>query len=198
MAEDVVKVGTPSLLVHFPNLQRWGTGSKLPLSEFPTQAVKNCVSKWCPKLSEIETISTPSILLCHLLVNVFTGLTTFVFEYDDISSDMIMAVLRYPTSWTTIATYTPRDGFYEDFAEDGVYDDPDHFQSSGWMIQSLLRICYKLKIFNVQQHVMDLDDIEREPWVCTDLEDIAFRIRGLDTRDKIERAILISLISHIA
>ncbi|KAF9299870.1 hypothetical protein BGZ74_008557 [Mortierella antarctica] len=78
----------------------------------------------------------------------------------------------------------------EDFEEGGFPDTLDHFQGSGWMIQALLRLCRGLKTFKMVEHEMDVYDVEQAPWSCTDLEELAVRFQGLDTREKIEGVIV--------
>ncbi|KAG0013426.1 hypothetical protein BGZ82_002143, partial [Podila clonocystis] len=92
-------------------------------------------------------------------------------------------------AWRTIVTYIPRDGFMEEFEEVGFPETLDHFQSSGWMIQSLLRLCRSLRTFKMVEHEMDVNEMEQVPWQCTDLEELEVRIQGLDTREKIESVI---------
>lgn len=190
MIVDVVEPGSLPLFIHFPNLEHWATGHDSRPSEFPTLAVKDGVSIWCPQLKGIETNFTPSPLLCHLLVNVFVGLTSLTFGYSKISSDIIMAILRYPATWRAIVAYAPRSGFKREFEEDGFPETVDHFQSSGWMIQLLPRLCHRLTTFEMVEHEMNVDEIEQAPWLCTDLEYLAVRIQGLDTREKVEGVIV--------
>ncbi|KAG0088899.1 hypothetical protein BGZ92_005583 [Podila epicladia] len=189
MIVDAVTPVSPPVLAHFPNLKQWATGDDSTPSEFPTLDVKNAIAIWCPHLKEIQTNFTPSPLLYHLLINVFVNLTSLTFDYQHISPDLILAILRYPANWTAIVTYTPRSEFMEEFEETGIPETVDHFQSSGWMIQSLPRFCHRLTTFKMVEHQMDVDELELAPWLCTNLEELAVRIQGLDTRDKIEDAV---------
>ncbi|KAF9157752.1 hypothetical protein BGX21_002734 [Mortierella sp. AD011] len=189
MAVDSIAEGNPSLLTHFPNLETWKTGDSSLPSAFPSQRVKDIISTWCPKLRCVESNFTPSPLLAHLIVNVFDYLTSLTFDYTEISSNVVLALLHRPDNWIDLSTYVSQDDFYSKFEEDGAPEVMDHFQNSRWMVQSILRYCRKLKSFGFQDHEMDMDEIEQTPWVCEDLEDLRVRIKGLDTRDMIEGAI---------
>ncbi|KAF9994327.1 hypothetical protein BGZ79_000919 [Entomortierella chlamydospora] len=189
MVADSIVEGNPPLLAHFPNLDMWKTGDSSLPSEFPSQRVKDIISTWCPTLRCVESNFMPSPLLTHLIVNVFDCLTSLTFDYRKISPEMILALLHRPDNWIHLDTYVSQAGFYSKFEDDGIPEVMDHFQSSRWMVQSIMRCCRNLESFGFQDHEMDLDEIEQIPWVCEGLEDLKVRIKGLDTRDMIEGAI---------
>ncbi|KAG0003554.1 hypothetical protein BGZ80_003521 [Entomortierella chlamydospora] len=186
---EAIKTGSLPLIAHFPNLKKWRIGDSATPSAFPSQVVKDSISKWCPHLKTLETNFTPSLLLNHLILDVFSGLTGLMFDYREISSNIILALLRTPSNWVHLSTYTDLIGSYDHHKEDGVAEVKDHFQSSSWMLQSVVRSCPKLETFRFPNHEMDMDEIELSPWACTNLSDLRVRIKGLDTRDKIERTL---------
>ncbi|KAF9170685.1 hypothetical protein BGX21_008723 [Mortierella sp. AD011] len=188
-ATEAIKAGSLPLLAHFPNLIRWGIGDNTTPSAFPSQELKESISKWCPRLKTLETNFTPSLLLNHLILNVFSGLAGLLFDYKEISSNIILALLRTPSNWVHLTTYTGLIGSYDRHKDDGVAEVKDHFQSSSWMLQSVVRSCPKLVTFCFPDHEMDMDEIELSPWGCTNLSDLRVRIKGLDTRDKVERTL---------
>ncbi|KAF9993934.1 hypothetical protein BGZ80_000454 [Entomortierella chlamydospora] len=58
-----------------------------------------------------------------------------------------------------------------------------------WAIQMLPRLCAKLRIFSMTLHEMDMDDVEKGEWMCGELTTLNIRIRGLDTKNKINQVI---------
>ncbi|KAF9434020.1 hypothetical protein BGZ76_008682 [Entomortierella beljakovae] len=176
------------LFLHFPNLKKWRLYHDSSPSEFPTQAVKDGLSKWCPSLDSIETNYTPSPLIPHLLVNVFTGVTSLMFEYKYIDQNLVNVLVKNP-NWKELMTYTSGIGFYSRYEDDGVSELDDHFEHSRDSIQDILRSSHKLVTFIFPSHEMDMDDIEQAPWACSELECVRVRIKGLDTRKKIEGVI---------
>ncbi|KAF9276166.1 hypothetical protein BGZ74_003739, partial [Mortierella antarctica] len=74
-------------------------------------------------------------------------------------------------------SYTERDEFpLED----------DHFRQSGRAVQLLPRSCPYLKYLEFEGHEMDMDIVEEEKWACIGLLQLQVRIRGLDTKEKID------------
>jgi hypothetical protein len=62
-----------------------------------------------------------------------------------------------------------------------------------WAIQMMARLCIKLRILKLPSHEMDMDDIEKGDWVYRDLKTPYIRIRGLDSKDKIDQTLLLRL-----
>ncbi|KAF9900049.1 hypothetical protein EC991_007965, partial [Linnemannia zychae] len=65
----------------------------------------------------------------------------------------------------------------------------DHFRESGRAVQLLPRSCSHLTLLNLEHHEMDMDVVEEEEWACTGLQHLRVRVRGLDTKDKIDRTL---------
>ncbi|KAF9153819.1 hypothetical protein BGX21_000625 [Mortierella sp. AD011] len=185
---DTFDDGNPPLLVHFPELTWLDTYYDSSLSAFPTQKVKDTVSRWCPNLNYLGTNHTPALILSHLVANVLFGLSGLVFNYDNISPEVILALLCYPDNWITLSVYSLRD-YYSHSVDDPVPMVKDHFQGSRWMIQSIMRGYSKLRLFHFPDHEMDMDQIDRVSWSCNELKSIRVRIKGLDTKERIEGAI---------
>ncbi|KAF9081213.1 hypothetical protein BGX27_005022, partial [Mortierella sp. AM989] len=72
---------------------------------------------------------------------------------------------------------------------DEYLHEEDHFQASARTLQLLPRCCPKLKVFEFERHIMDMDRVEESDWICDGIEEIRTRIRGLDTKEKIDRAL---------
>ncbi|KAG9062222.1 hypothetical protein KI688_006554 [Linnemannia hyalina] len=72
---------------------------------------------------------------------------------------------------------------------DNVPSEDDHFQQSDRAVQLLPRCCPHLKFLEFEGHEMDMDIVEEETWACIGLQHLRARIRGLDTKDKIDRSL---------
>ncbi|KAF9434018.1 hypothetical protein BGZ76_008680 [Entomortierella beljakovae] len=116
---------------------------------------------------------------------VFFNLTALSFDYNNMTPDLILAIVHRP-KWETIRVFHESDNIDE---ADQVFSLPDHFQATFWMIQMIPRFCLNLKEFDMIQHVMDMDDVEEGQWACKNLKDLKVRIKGLDTKEKIDKTI---------
>ncbi|KAF9580473.1 hypothetical protein BGW38_002876, partial [Lunasporangiospora selenospora] len=179
----------PSPLIHFPNLICWITGSDGNIQSFPTQAVKTAVAKWCPKLKTLGSSFTSAQLLPHLIKDVFVTLSSLILAYSNVTQDLILAIIRVQSRWRTLKAYVPRDGYYSEFKNKGMASINDPLPNLGWVFQSLPRLCRNLEHFQFPEHVMNMDEVEIEPWGCKNLQTLYIRFQELDSRDAIEGAI---------
>jgi hypothetical protein len=122
-----------------------------------------------------------------MLVQVFCNLTTIAILNEELSSDMIMAVLNHQETLNTISTFIPHEGFYESETVSEVKS--NQLDTSGWITQSIPRRCPRLNALEFPLFEMDMDDIEMADWGCHDLVVLRIRVRGLDTKEKIDQAI---------
>ncbi|KAF9197691.1 hypothetical protein BGZ49_001763 [Haplosporangium sp. Z 27] len=184
----------PTILVHFPNLKVWRTGDTSELAETQTQKISEFIIRWCPKLDSLTTWGVSEPIITLLFTDIIPGLSHLEICNNDISSNLILTLMRFSTRWMDLRIYLCEpevDTESFELSEDGdIPEIEDVLESSGWMIQLLLNTCTSLKSFAlVLGHEMDLDDIEKVPWGCIGLKSIMVRIKGLDTWDGIDRVI---------
>lgn len=55
--------------------------------------------------------------------------------------------------------------------------------------QFIPRSCSRLEELNLFVHEMDMDEVEKEEWVCKELKTLRFRVKGLYTKEGIIRTI---------
>ncbi|KAG0288201.1 hypothetical protein BGZ96_007989 [Linnemannia gamsii] len=173
-----------SLLVHFLNLTEWHCYN-LPTELFaPIERIETEVTRCCPQLTMINTWMSPQPIIHSLVANAFHGLKRVIFEYSQLSMGVIVALLFHRATllqvfafWNNQCSYTERD----ELPFEG-----DHFQHSGRAVQLLPRCCPHLKFLEFEGHEMDMDMVEEEKWACRGLEKLRVRIRGLDTKEKID------------
>ncbi|KAG0371196.1 hypothetical protein BGZ54_008936, partial [Gamsiella multidivaricata] len=176
-----------SLLVHFPNLAYWHVYNRVTTLIVPIERIKAEVRMCCPKVTQIDTWITPSPVLYDLVANVFRKLTIVRFAYKELSTDIITALLFHnatlfniSTFWNTQKYQTERDDFPRE---------DDHFQSRGRALQLLPRCCSNLQTLALERHEMEMDHVEESEWACKQLQQLRVRIRGLDTKEKVNRAL---------
>ncbi|KAG0209839.1 hypothetical protein BGX33_005296 [Mortierella sp. NVP41] len=49
--------------------------------------------------------------------------------------------------------------------------------------------CSRLETMDLHLHEMDMDEVEKGEWACKDLHSLRVRVKGLDTKDKILKAV---------
>lgn len=121
-----------------------------------------------------------------MLIQATDGLTEICISATDFSTETVVAILKHQDTLNELYTFT-RDEFYDSEAipetKNGEID------TDGWTVQSLPRHCTRLKIPHLPLFEMDMDDIEDTTWGCHDLEELHMRVLGLDTKERIDRAI---------
>ncbi|KAF8939896.1 hypothetical protein BGZ58_008407 [Dissophora ornata] len=97
-----------------------------------------------------------------------------------------MAALTHRETLDSFGAFVPFGGFYECKE---LFTEEDHLQESASSFQMLPQLCSQLKLLMIPKLEMDIEAIEKQEWSCRDLEELAVRIRGLDTTEKITRTI---------
>ncbi|KAF9148576.1 hypothetical protein BG015_009670 [Linnemannia schmuckeri] len=180
---------SPGLLMHFPNLKTWSTsGSESELRfVLPSGLLKAEVKLHCPLLSDVRLRDSPESMWVTLFTDVFSNLKEISFDYKSMSDQVLTTILLHQD---TVESIQANPGLNFDFERD-VFPGPvtDHFQASGRQVQLLPRSCTRLTELNLYPHVMDIDIMESKEWNCKDLRTLRTRIKGLDTKERILRAI---------
>ena len=176
-----------SLLAHFPNLNHW---TLYPLEATLIDPIEHIIAEvklCCPKVSQVYTWTTQRPLLYNLLARVFRNLVKVIFAYEQLSADVVLALLLHKA--TLIEVSTTCDNKEDNTERDHIPIESDHFQTSGLAIQLLLRSYQNLTAFKLERHEMYMDIVEEAEWVCKGLRSFRVRVRGLDTTEKINRTL---------
>ncbi|KAF9925688.1 hypothetical protein BGZ65_007616, partial [Modicella reniformis] len=169
----------PSLLVHFPNLKSWHLWNSPNTLEVSVKELRDEVTRCCPLLKTLLTTSDTEMSV-NLLVKGFNSLKSICVLNEHLSAEVILAILNHQD--TLIHVFT--------FDSDNILGiESNHLQAPGWIIQSLPRSCTRLKMLYFPLYEMNIDDIEDATWECYNLETLHIRVRGLNTKEKIDRAI---------
>ncbi|KAG0273328.1 hypothetical protein BGZ95_010859 [Linnemannia exigua] len=180
---------SPGLLVHFPNLNTWSTSGTENELRFVLQSglLKAEVKQHCKSLKDVRLRDSPESMWVTLFTDVFSNLTEISFDYKVMSVQVLTTILLHQD---TVESIQANPGIDIDFEREAfVSPGTDHFQASGRQFQLLPRTCSRLTDLNLYPHVMDMDIVETKAWTCKDLRTLRTRIKGLDSKEKILRAI---------
>ncbi|KAF9184285.1 hypothetical protein BGZ50_003801 [Haplosporangium sp. Z 11] len=175
VSPDPAKPYSQSLLIHFPNLEIWHFGGGKGL-EIPFDKLKDGLANRCPKLRAVVTLLTPVAIVQYLLIHVFKRLTDIFLRYQELTPELIHAVLLHQR---TLKAFRVMKYF------NLLHEENDHVRENGWILQAILCHCLNLEVFDFEMYEMDMDDVERTEWKCRNLRELHVRIRGIDTREKV-------------
>ncbi|KAG0286974.1 hypothetical protein BGZ96_009026 [Linnemannia gamsii] len=180
---------SPGLLMHFPNLKTWSTsGSESELRfVLPSGLLKAEVKQHCPLLSDVRLRDSPESMWVTLFTDVFSNLKEISFDYKSMSVQVLTTILLHQD---TVESIQANPGVHFDFDRDVYWVFvTDHFQASGRHLQLLPRSCTRLTELNLYPHIMDIDIVGSKAWNCKNLRTLRTRFKGLDSKERILRAI---------
>ncbi|KAG0000942.1 hypothetical protein BGZ79_005289 [Entomortierella chlamydospora] len=175
--------GALPLIAHFPNLTSWEIYPSA--RKVPSRIVKAEISRCCRKLSQFLLELSSSEVIEFLSHGVRNVVTLRVLN-PSLSHEVIQAILHHQETLEEIGTLVPNRLKLESSEPFEVGGQCAVLRRS---IQMIPCVCAKLKDFRMVQQEIDMDEVEKTEWVCIDLKSLRIRIRGLDTKDKINRAI---------
>ncbi|KAG0305707.1 hypothetical protein BGZ98_003717 [Dissophora globulifera] len=181
---EILSLGS-TVLVHFPNLITWTCYSFEETLLVPWEWIKAEVTICCPRVWAIDSWITPHPALYNLVANVFRNLGSVSFKYQQLSTDIIMALLIHRLTLTEISAYLEG----TEVEQDETFSEADPFRELGRTLQLLPRICSNLTVLELESHEMDMDFVEEEEWACKGLWRLRVRIVGLDSKEKISTAL---------
>ncbi|KAF9978940.1 hypothetical protein BGZ65_006795 [Modicella reniformis] len=173
----------PSLLAHFPQLRALRMARAV--CPVPIEKIKNEIARYGPRLRSVGT-STPATFTAILLAQTFQSLSEIIVRDDGLSAEVINAILAHQETLNNVSTYVPFRGYCNQSEVPELEKDT---QLQGWAIQLLPRLCSQLTTINFPTLEMDMDDVEKASWSCTKLKVLYIRIKGLDTKTKIDRTL---------
>ncbi|KAF9099037.1 hypothetical protein BGX27_000672, partial [Mortierella sp. AM989] len=175
----------PSLFAHFPNLVQWRVWNEpnAPLA-VPVKEIKAEMKRCCRLLGSLFA-ETSGPIAVELVANGFNSLYRICVLQDQLSPQLILAVLYHQEHLMEICTFAPS----EDWDEKEDVPEIAQNQAPGWAIQQIPQRCRHLYNLQLPFQEMDMDDGGMANWSCRFLSVLHIRIRGLDTKEKIKRAI---------
>ena len=194
----------PPLLIHFPNIRIWRVSNpphtRIPLTLAATDrilpTVREAVATHCPQLTSLY-LDCEGPMGTRILTSGFEDLTEIRIHHTDMSSEMITAILAHQRTLRIIATFIPEANIFHsneplpfnNSSQQLPQQQQDQQPNTDWMWMIIPRCCTTLLKIEWPMYEMDMDEAEKTPWVCKWLGVLRIRIRGLDTKAKIERAI---------
>jgi hypothetical protein len=180
------EVTQPSLFRHFPKLEHWHTWSGSPRNEIPMSTVRQEMAQYCPLLTKFESEAEAS-KSTQLMVRAFpNGLTNITVVYSALSFNMVMAMITHLETLKHVRNYSDESRFYD---SDSPPELMDQIKDYGWGILMLPRLCPELRTISFPVHEVEVSEIEKARWVCNDLERLHIRIKGLESKETIDRTV---------
>ncbi|KAF9930120.1 hypothetical protein FBU30_000870 [Linnemannia zychae] len=166
-----------------PSLEVWTDGIQILL---PTSKIKADIANYCPYLTEYGLRDNDDFIIqfCDFIVDHPTHIR---FDFDFISTQVIDALLQHRASLKVISLYASNKKF--SYETDNMAEVSAVFRESGHLLQQIPRTCPKLEELDLYLHEMEMKDIEGGEWLCKDLRTLRIRIKGLDTKEKVIKAL---------
>ncbi|KAF9917444.1 hypothetical protein BX616_000980 [Lobosporangium transversale] len=190
--EQVFNVGSERakvpFLAYFPNLEYWDTwSSKYTLDSPTSEEIKTAVQEYCPKVREYLLSDSSNTILEPLLSQTAVEPSLVCFRYKIITPSIILGCVLHKATLTTIRTCDSNTGDWA-YKEDAILGQPDPFEDA-WMVHLVMSNCSKLTHVILPEHEMEMQMIEHFPWTCMDLQELRIRVKGLNTKAWILKAI---------
>ncbi|KAF9947375.1 hypothetical protein BGZ72_010600 [Mortierella alpina] len=175
------------LLGLFPGLECWTVWGDDAMGQWNLRNLSLWIRLQCPKLRHIQLSTDSTALVKDCVAHVFDKIESLQFQHKALSSEVLIAIVGHVKTLKHIESLPPAGTILYDRASPQTVN--DHFSSSGWMLLSIPRLCSHLESFCFPMYRADMDNIESGEWECKRLKEIRIRIAGLDTAEKIDRAI---------
>ncbi|KAG0318453.1 hypothetical protein BGZ97_003752 [Linnemannia gamsii] len=175
---------SPSLLRHFPRLQELYLSELELISSVKSSIVRSEVKACCPDLCTVGFSSSPSPAVEELVTHAFENLSAVHLEHHNYTVGVFHGLLHHHITLTSIMTYADPGTSFDSKQPEPI---DDFFKDQGRVIQLLFQIL-PLKTVCFHEHEMKIEWMEEKPWRGT-LEELSVRIEGMDTEQKIEKAL---------
>ncbi|KAF8947963.1 hypothetical protein BGZ47_007101 [Haplosporangium gracile] len=177
----------PSLLSYFPALKTLSTFGYNLVSTISPVKIKEQLTRYCPHLTGYLLEDNTGAIVPDFFIDIVNNVSEICFLYRTISLETITAILLHQSTLKAVKHFLMENSF--NFEKEEVVPVLDHFQTSGRFIQLIPRCCPVLEVLDLYGHEMDMDAVEQSRWVCKDLKSLRIRIKGLNTKEKILKAI---------
>lgn len=179
---------SPSIFAYFPSLECLQVDSCRSNTTFTFEEIKNQVLQHCPNLTGFRLRHGGSgDIVTRYCRDIGRAISELTFRYDHLSTDSIAAILLHRATLRRVAAidiYTNMNFEADEVAQlvrpSGAYNGSAQF---------IPRSCPRLEELNLYVHEMDMDEVEKEEWVCKELKSVRLRIKGLCTKEDIVRTI---------
>ncbi|KAF9908943.1 hypothetical protein EC991_009243 [Linnemannia zychae] len=125
-------------------------------------------------------------IISEFLLSIVTNPTKLTLLYKHMSMKTITRMLLHRSTLEVVGQFRSQDF---DFENEAIPPNLDYFHHSGRFIQLIPSVCSQLRVLNLHSHEMDMDIVEMGKWNCEGLQTLRIRVKGLDTKEKILKAI---------
>ncbi|KAF9123104.1 hypothetical protein BGW39_009252 [Mortierella sp. 14UC] len=177
---------TPSLLLYFPNLTTLDTWRGESRYEIPTARVKTELARCCSRITQYKLEEHGGSITSEFLTDIASNVSRLTIQLEHLTPETITAILLHQATLKKLSHF-----YYGDFDYDKEQVGPVSIglQVTDEMMQQIPRRCSRLQRLNLHKHEMDMDIVEAQVWACKDLRKLRIRVKGLETQEKILRAI---------
>ncbi|KAG0279866.1 hypothetical protein BGZ95_012033 [Linnemannia exigua] len=183
---DPHDLSAPSLLTHFPLLEKWHVPSLARSCNASLAVMRQDISRYCLVLKHIRFDQGDPAMASTLLAKTFGGLETCVLSARVLAASTILGLAAHQNSLTSLyITKACAPIFTDVVREDGTLRDATTAQ---WLYM-IPRLCHRLRVLSLESFVCDIEDIENNVWACTDLQELGLCVKDLDSVQDIEACI---------
>ncbi|KAK3838237.1 MAG: hypothetical protein J3R72DRAFT_448757 [Linnemannia gamsii] len=181
-----VSTGLPCLLSYLPNLTTLHTWHKYSSAMVPSARIKRDFERYCPLLKQFKLEEDSGNITAEFLTNIVRNVTRITYQEARITPQTVAAIVLHQSSMVKVAQFYTREFDYEKEEVPLLWDNK---AVSREMMQEIPRRCSQLQRLNLHRHEMDMDVVESGEWACKDLRKLRIRVKELDTKEKILKAI---------
>ncbi|KAG0374659.1 hypothetical protein BGX24_010113 [Mortierella sp. AD032] len=170
----------PTLLAHFPLLQKWHITSLTQPSRVSAEMILRDIAK-CRSLKDIRFSQGDSKTTSNLISHVLDGLISCTLSIQLLASTTIPGLVSHLNTLTSI-TIT---GNNTTETTATIIQDAS---TTKWL-QLIPRLCLHLQLLSFEPVVYDIEVIEARQWTCLNLRELRVRFKDLDTLQQIDRCV---------
>ncbi|KAG0273084.1 hypothetical protein BGZ95_011114 [Linnemannia exigua] len=167
---DPESPNSPSLLAHFPLLQKWFITCLHRPTAWTNEAVRSEISTQCPLLTNIRFGRHGTETLDDLLLNCTQNLKSCSFSAYKLNMSTAFACISHLQTLTSITL----EGTLRQ------HDSPE----MQW-VYFIPKLCLHLKVLSMEGLILDAKTVEDQPWTCLGLQELRVRFKGLESNGDI-------------
>ncbi|KAF9131425.1 hypothetical protein BG015_003852, partial [Linnemannia schmuckeri] len=168
---------SPTLLIHLPKLQKWTfTSLERPMS-WTNDVLRKEIFDHCPLLKTFQlnkTNTTRSDKFAELVLKCAQKLESCTFSALNLELSMAFACVNHLDTLTSL-TITDTVSSEDANAITWVYYLP--------------KLCPNLKVLSMKDLVLDMKEVEEQPWTCLGLQELRVRFKELENMEEVERCV---------
>ncbi|KAF9100444.1 hypothetical protein BGX29_006586 [Mortierella sp. GBA35] len=170
----------PTLFDYFPLLKQWTvpTTNGVYPGDLDASLLRREINRYCPGLKRVRFDYADGPVVSTLFAEVFTGLNELTLYYADLTSDVLLDILRHQDTLTLV---DPTSRCRMD----------DMFGYAATMLHLIPRRCRQLQVLSIRGYSADIEGWEEGKWSCEDLQEL--RLDALKTnrhrQDVIQEAV---------